>query len=225
MTGISIFDVDRTLTRLPTYSAFLIHAARATAPWRLLLLPAILPAAIGNLLKLVGRRRLKEVMHAVAIGRRLPRADAMRVAHAFAEQVATRGLYPQALALIERERAAGRRIILASAAPALYTRLLAERLGIRDVVASEESWADDRLLPRIAGENCYGPAKQARLVAHLAAEGIDRAACHLRFYTDHASDLPTLEWVDEPVAVNPSPRLRRLAEARGWPILDWRRRG
>jgi phosphoserine phosphatase len=44
---------------------------------------------------------------------------------------------------------------------------------------------------------------------------------HVRFYSDHASDAPVFEWADEPVAVNPHPRLRRLAAERGWAVEDW----
>jgi phosphoserine phosphatase len=44
---------------------------------------------------------------------------------------------------------------------------------------------------------------------------------HVRFYSDHVSDQPAFEWADEPVAVNPHGRLRRLAEQRGWQIEDW----
>jgi phosphoserine phosphatase len=44
---------------------------------------------------------------------------------------------------------------------------------------------------------------------------------HVRFYSDHVSDQPVFEWADEPVAVNPHGRLRRLAEQRGWAVEDW----
>jgi phosphoserine phosphatase len=43
----------------------------------------------------------------------------------------------------------------------------------------------------------------------------------VRFYSDHVSDRPAFEWSDEPVAVNPHAKLRRLAEQRGWTIEDW----
>ena len=51
---------------------------------------------------------------------------------------------------------------------------------------------------------------------------INRADAHIRFYSDHASDAPVLEWSDEPFAVNAHRKLRRLARRRGWPLLDWR---
>ena len=49
----------------------------------------------------------------------------------------------------------------------------------------------------------------------MAHEGIDRAAVRVRFYSDHASDAPVMEWADEPFAANPSAKMRALAEKRG----------
>ena len=69
---LSVFDLDRTLTVLPTYTPFLFFAARSRAPWRLLLLPLLLPIALLYALKLVPRRWMKQAMHRVAIGSALP---------------------------------------------------------------------------------------------------------------------------------------------------------
>ena len=58
----------------------------------------------------------------------------------------------------------------------------------------------------------------------MARPGDLRAARpRIRFYSDHVSDAPVLEWADEPVAVNAHGPLRTLAKARGWPIVDWER--
>lgn len=219
---ISIFDVDRTLTRLPTYSLFLLFASRRLAPWRLAFLPALLPHLLGYRFKRTTRQRLKEAMHALVLGRRVPRECAERLADDFAAKLAAGGVYPQALTLIEAERAAGRRIVLATGASMLYMAPFAERLGVRDVVATEGSWTDNHLSHRISGDNCYGPTKLAMLRSFMERERILRRESDIRFYSDHASDLPTFEWADEPIAVNPSTRLRSIAEARGWPVLDWR---
>ena len=220
MTTLSIFDLDRTLTKLPTYSAFLLGAARADAPWRLAFLPLLLPVAIPYALKRVERRRMKEAMHAVMLGRRVPRARAEAAAERFADQLYRDGLYPQALARIAAERADGRRVMLATAAPAFYVAPLARRLGIDDVIATAATWDGDTLTHRIAGENCYGPAKLAMIESHLAAHGLVDA--HIRFFSDHHTDLPVFDRADEPVAVNPTPKLRGIAQIRGWPVLDWR---
>lgn len=223
MTGISIFDVDRTITRRPTYSLFLLFGLLRHAPWRLILLPLLAPVALAYGFKRISRERMKEWMHRVALGSRLPREPAEQLAEAFAADLFRSGLFRQAHELIAAEKAAGRRVMLATAAPALYIKPLARQLGIADVVATGGLWDGDWLTYRIEGRNCYGPTKLAMIVDALAQRDIDRGTAHVRFYSDHASDLPVFEWADEPVAVNASPKLLRLARARGWSILDWRR--
>jgi len=221
MIKISIFDVDRTLTRAPTYSAFLLFAARRTAPWRLGLIPLIAPWALAYAFRMIPRRRLKEVMHNRMLGRRIARDSAERLAGLFAEDIFRSKLYGEGSAQILADRAENCRIILATAAPALYIEPLAAQLSINDVVATRSTWLHDRLTDRIAGENCYGSAKQRMLDDYLARQGIARSDVHIRFYSDHVSDLPTFEWADEPIAVNPSRRLREIATLRGWRIMDW----
>lgn len=220
---LSVFDLDRTLTILPTYTPFLLFAIWTRAPWRFLLLPLLLPVAMLYALGLVPRRAMKQAMHRVALGRRLAERDAARLADRFARRLVARGLYPQGLALIEAERAAGRRIVIATAAPHIYTAALARRLGIADVIATASTWRDGWLTPTIGSANCYGGDKRHRVEAFLDSADIARDRAHIRFYSDHVSDLPMLAFADEAVAVNPSAKLRQVAAARGWPIVDWRR--
>ena len=220
---LSVFDLDRTLTILPTYTPFLWFAVRSHAPWRLLLLPLLLPVVLLYALRLIPRRRMKQAMHRVALGSALPERDAARLADRFARHLVARGLYAEGGLLIEAERKAGRRIVLATAAPHFYTAALARRLGIADVVATASTWRDGCLVPTIGSANCYGGDKRRLVEAFLGRAGIAREAAHIRFYSDHASDLPMFALADEAVAVNPSAKLRAIAGARGWAILDWRR--
>jgi len=222
LTALSVFDLDRTLTVLPTYSRFLLFAARHRAPWRLLLVPLLLPVALLYALKLVPRRTMKQTMHWVALGGALPQRDAARLADRFARHLIARGLYREGIERIERERAAGRRVVIASAAPDLYTAALARRLGVADVIATASTWRGGCLTPAIEGANCYGSDKKGRIETFLSHSGIARETAHIRFFSDHISDLPFFEFADEPIAVNPSRALRAVAAERHWPILDWR---
>ncbi len=113
-------------------------------------------------------------------------------------------------------------MILATAANDYYLAAIARQLGIDEIVATRFRWEGEHLLPVIEGENCYGPAKLAMIRAYLSERGLVRGDLHLRFFSDHLSDLPTFDWADEPIAVNPSRKLRARARERGWPILDWR---
>ena len=219
---LSIFDLDRTLTILPTYSRFLLFAMRERAPWRLLLIPLLLPLAVPYAMKIVSRRTMKQAMHRIALGSALPESEAARLGDRFAAMLCERGLYAEGLALVEAERQAGRRVVIATAAPHVYAASLARRLGIGDVVATASTWRDGCLKPTMESANCYGADKKGMIEAFLGSAGIMREAAHVRFFSDHPSDLPSFEFADEAIAVNPSPRLLALATARGWPILDWR---
>ena len=75
---------------------------------------------------------------------------------------------------------------------------------------------DGRLTGAIEPPACYGTGKVVWARRFAAEHGVDLGASY--FYTDSISDLPLLEQVGHPVAVNPDPRLRRLATRRGWPI-------
>lgn len=222
LAGISVFDLDRTLTRLPTYTPLLLHFAWTLQPARLLMAPFVLAVMLGHVLKLVSRRRTKELQQQLLIGGAVPRAKVVRLARSFADKLAVDGLLADGRLRIAEERAAGRRIILATAANRFYSEALGEKLGVDDLVATGSAWADDRLLARIAGDNCYGPAKREMLEAHLESLGLVRADLDVRFFSDHASDRPTFEWSDDPIAVNPSRKLRKLARQKGWPTLWWR---
>ena len=219
--GVTVFDVDRTLTRRPTYTRFLWFAMLRLHPWRMVLIPLLIPHALLYALGLIDRDAMKAAMHRVALGGALDRARATDVAEAFAAREVASGLYDAGRRTLDAERADGRRVVLATAAPELYIAPFAARLGVTDVIASRATWTGDRLSPRIAGTNCYGAEKARRVTEWLADKGLARDAIHLRFFSDHASDAPLFEDADDPVATNPSPRLRTLATGRGWRIVDW----
>ena len=58
------------------------------------------------------------------------------------------------------------------------------------------------LLARIAEQNCYGTAKLELVEAWMTRQGLKREDCHIRFYSDHVSDAPCLNWADEAFATN-----------------------
>lgn len=219
---LAIYDMDKTITREPTYAGFLRHAAMKLAPWRLAMLPLVGISAFAYGLRLVDRQRLKELSHQFLLGPHTRRSELATVAASFAEKTIMTNVYPGALEAIAHDRAAGRRLVMATASYRLYVEAIAEQLGFDDVVATNSlTGLDDRVIARVDGENCYGPAKLRMIRAWMEHEGIAREDSHIRFYSDHASDEPVLAWCDEPFAVNAHDRLRRLAKRRGWTIVDW----
>ncbi len=222
MTDLAIYDMDRTVTRRATYTSFLLHCAVRRAPWRLLLLPAVAASMLAYVAGLIHRGRLKEINHRLLLGGRVHPRDLQPLVDSFADRQVASNIRPGARAAIARDRAEGRRIVMATASYRFYAAAIADRLGFDDVIGTGSIIGlDDRLHSRIAGENCYGDAKMRMVSSWVEKSGLLGRHGHVRFYSDHASDAPVFEWADEPVAVNPHARLAKLAADRGWRVEDW----
>ncbi|HEX8217515.1 MAG TPA: HAD-IB family phosphatase [Allosphingosinicella sp.] len=220
--ALAIYDMDKTITRRATYTPFLVHACARLAPWRLLLLPAVLPTLLAYALRLIDRGRLKEASYNLLIGRAIAPERLEPVIESFADRQIASNIVPGALAAIAADRAAGRRLVMATASYRLYAASIARRLGFDDVIATEtQRDAEGRVLARIDGANCYGLGKLDMIEAWLQREGLERDTVHIRFYSDHISDHHVHRWADEAVAANAHERLVRLAEAEGWEVVDW----
>lgn len=222
MSDLAVYDMDRTLTRRPTYTPFLLHCAVHRAQWRLLLLPLVAVSMLSYVLRLIDRAKLKEINHRLLLGRTIHPRDLKPLVESFADQQLATNIRPGARAVIARDKAERRRLVLATASYRLYADAIAERLGFDDVIGTGSIIGlDDRVHAKIAGENCYGPAKMRMIANWVEASGLRGRHGHVRFYSDHVSDQPAFEWADEAVAVNPHGKLRRLAKERGWTIEDW----
>lgn len=222
MTGLAVYDMDRTVTRRATYTPFLLHCAARRAPWRLLFLPLVVLSMLAYAARLIDRARLKEINHRLLLGGSIHPRDLKPLVDRFADRQVATNIRPGARAAIARDKSEGRRVVLATASYRLYADAIAERLGFDDVIATGSIIGlDERVHAKISGENCYGPAKLRMIADWVGRSGLDSRHGHVRFYSDHVSDQPAFEWADEPVAVNPHGKLRRLAEQRGWAIEDW----
>ena len=222
MSDLSIYDMDRTVTRRATYTPFLLHCALRRAPWRLVFLPLVLLSMLAYATRLIDRARLKEINHRLLLGGKVHPRHLRPLVDSFADAQVAHTIRPGARSAIARDKLDGRRVVLATASYRLYADAIAERLGFDDVIGTGSIIGlDDRVHAKIAGENCYGPAKLRMIAEWVEKSGLKGVHGHVRFYSDHVSDQPAFEWADEPVAVNPHGRLRRLAEKRGWAIEDW----
>ena len=222
MSDLAIYDMDRTVTKRPTYTPFLLHCAVRRAPWRLLFLPLVIVSMLSYVLRLIDRAKLKEINHHLLLGARIHPRVLRPLVESFADKQLATNIRPGARKAIARDQAEGRRVVLATASYRLYADAIADHLGFDDVIGTGSIIGlDERVHARIAGENCYGPAKLRMIADWVEKSGLKGVHGHVRFYSDHVSDQPAFEWADEPVAVNPHSKLRRLAEQRGWVIEDW----
>jgi HAD superfamily phosphoserine phosphatase-like hydrolase len=168
------------------------------------------------------RARLKEINHHLLLGARMHPRELEPLVDSFADAQIATNVRPGARLAIARDKSEHRRIVLATASYRLYADAIAQRLGFDDVIGTGSVIGlDDRVHAKIAGENCYGPAKMRMIADWVERSGLKGSHGHVRFYSDHVSDEPAFEWADEPVAVNPHAKLRRLAEERGWAVEDW----
>jgi len=129
-------------------------------------------------------------------------------------------IYDEAANLIEEHRAAGREVVIVSSSGEEVVTAIGQMLGVGRVVATRMVEVDGRYTGEIEFY-AYGPHKAAAIRDLALSEGYDLAACYA--YSDSSTDLPMLEVVGHPFAVNPDRALRRIAVERGWPILAFAR--
>jgi HAD superfamily hydrolase (TIGR01490 family) len=129
-------------------------------------------------------------------------------------------VYDEAVSLIEEHRAAGRPVVIVSSSGEEVVRPIGELVGADDVVATRMVVEDGKYTGEI-GFYAYGPYK-AEAIRELA-ERHHWDLADSWAYSDSATDLPMLEAVGHPVAVNPDKALRRIAAERGWPVREFRR--
>jgi HAD superfamily hydrolase (TIGR01490 family) len=131
-------------------------------------------------------------------------------------------VYAEALFLIDDHLRRGRRVFIISASPVEIVRPLAHYIGVDEVIASRSKVDAEG---RFTGElefYSYGEGKADEVRRLAADENIDLSRSYA--YSDSATDLPLLEAVGYPVAVNPDKDLRKAAEERSWPIVEFRRK-
>jgi HAD superfamily hydrolase (TIGR01490 family) len=128
---------------------------------------------------------------------------------------------PEAEALLDMHEEAGRDSYIVSASPVEIVAELARALDIAGGLGTESEIVDGVYTGRLAGPFCYGEGK-AEVIRKLAADkGYDLAQCYA--YSDSASDLPMMQLVGHPVAVNPDRSLQSVAHRRGWPVVEFNR--
>ncbi len=139
----------------------------------------------------------------------------------FMREVIAPAIRPQALALVERHRQAGDRLMVITATNEFVIRPIVALFGIAEVISVElERDANGWYSGEISGVPSMREGKVQRLQMWLDAQGLDWEDIEATFYSDSVNDLPLLNRVQHPVATNPDERLRNHALNKGWPILE-----
>lgn len=129
---------------------------------------------------------------------------------------------PKAAELLEQHHAAGDFLLIITATNSFVTAPIARKLGVHDLIATEPEIVNGRYTGEITGTPCYQTGKVTRLQQWLEQNGENMVGSY--FYSDSHNDLPLLEIVKHPVAVDPDNTLRRVAESRDWKIISLRQK-
>jgi len=150
-----------------------------------------------------------------------PRDWLLEVGRGVVEASVVPRVYPQGAFLVEGHRWAGREVYLATSAPEDYAMLISEALRMDGALGTRAEVARGLYTGKLLGPLNRAESKAERIAAYAAHRGIDLGRSFA--YSDGISDVPMLEMVGNPIAVNPDRRLRELATRRGWPVLEFRR--
>lgn len=129
-------------------------------------------------------------------------------------------ILPKAEELLARHRTKGDTLLIITATNRFITAPIAERLGVDYLIAVNPEVENGRYTGRVSGIPSYREGKITRL--HEWLEDKDFTLDGAWFYSDSHNDLPLLEEVDHPVAVDPDATLRQVAEERQWRIMSLR---
>jgi HAD superfamily hydrolase (TIGR01490 family) len=215
--AVAFFDVDHTLIR--GSSAF--YCAEVFRKEGLFGKGIMLGVAWSHLLHKLGLLNY-EAAYAKAVvpfaGLSLERLEVLSQ-QCFDERVRP-AIFTEALARLREHHEAGERVVLLSASSVYLLERFREVAPIDEVIAFKQRATDGKLIADYDRPICYGPNKLVLAERYLAPLGIPVSDC--AFYSDSSSDLPMLEAVGRPYAVNPDWSLRRRAQAAGWPILRFK---
>ena len=129
-------------------------------------------------------------------------------------------MLPMAAQLIEKHQAQGDTLLVITATNRFVTEPIVARLGIEHLIACEAELINGRYTGQPTGIPSFQHGKVERLNVWIDEQ--QQSLEGAWFYSDSHNDLPLLEQVDHPVAVNPDGQLLKVAEQKGWPVMDLR---
>ncbi|MFL4474593.1 HAD family hydrolase [Paeniglutamicibacter sp. MACA_103] len=219
-TTAAFFDVDNTMMR----GASLFAVARKMYQRRAFRLREVAWFAVHQLRFVARGENLGDIQairdRALLMAAGFSVADMVALGDEIYDEFIESKIWPGTRAIAEQHLHAGRRVWLVTATPLEVASVMARRLGLSGALGTSVEHVEGIYTGRLVGEILHGAAK-AEAVQNLALEqGLDLDECW--GYSDSHNDIPMLEAVGHPVAINPDWRLRRHAKDRNWPVYDFR---
>lgn len=219
MRGAAFFDLDRTLLRRSSALALAGPFRRRGLISRRALMRAVLWQALFVARGASGEAVRKAAEEGLVVLRGMTPAELQELVADALEPVLRPLVYREPVELAAGHRERGEPVYIVSAALQEIVDALARDLGFDGAIGTVAELADGRYTGRtLHARHAAGKAEAVRELAER--EGLDLSASTA--YSDSHTDLPFLEAVGNPVAVNPDRQLRRIAAERGWPVLRFR---
>ncbi|HTD50052.1 MAG TPA: HAD-IB family hydrolase [Acidimicrobiia bacterium] len=222
MSGAAFFDVDNTLIK----GSVLFHAGAGMVRHGLVTRRDIARHAAHHV---AFRWRGEDVAHlararagALALCTGLPVDEVVQLGEQVYDERLTGRIWEGTRGLADQHVMLGEPVWLVTGAPLELAQIVARRLHLTGALGTVAEIDNGAWTGRLVGDVLHGPAKATAVRALAAREGLDLGRSSA--YSDSINDLPMLESVAFPHAVNPDRRLRCVAEARGWPVHDFRTR-
>jgi HAD superfamily hydrolase (TIGR01490 family) len=213
----AFFDVDHTITRHSTGRRFVEYGYSHG----LFRFKELLGVPMFYLRYRFGEVDLEDLSRDMAPMGGKSRAEVERIARSCYTEAIVPDIYDEAETLIGELKAAGIPVGLATSSIEVLVSELNGRLDSTVLLATRLEYQDDITTGRTYGYPCFGIEKRRRALAHLASIGVAPEEC--AFFSDSRYDLPLLQAIGFPVAVNPDRSLFRVARSRGWPVQRFRR--
>lgn len=215
----AIFDLDNTLIRGSSLFHFGIALARRRElPLRSLLRFSAAEFRFAALRSESGVVRERVVESALSLVRGRRQSEILEHCRSEVPGILERCAVPEVVAELRHHQSAGRRTVLVTATPVELALTVGVQLGFTDVVGTRSHVVQGRYSGALSGPVMHGEMKRRALEALLGPVVLDHAFA----YSDSSTDLPLLSMVRFPVAVNADRRLRSIAAAAQWRVMDTR---
>jgi len=223
LTALAAFDLDGTLVKEHVWRALIKYHRKRKMKRLFLWLFALTHYPLWFLAKSglwdEVQFRVKWMEDFGGIFKGLKREEIRDILSAVLENELEQEIRADLLDTLKEHQAKNHIVVLVSGTFEDLLRLFGEKIGVEYVLGTEVEFREGRCTGRVLGSACMGSEKVRRIQELIKEKGLEVDLPSSFAYTDSISDLPLLEWVGNPVAVEPEEKLQAIAQERGWQVI------